>query len=98
MKAAIHTMLAFVMVIGLVGCGKTLGELRTDGDAIIDNGTAAVGQTVGVVSTIIKKVIAAGFAVYDIGKKIVDDSKDNVGTVVSTMTGADQTPAAPATK
>lgn len=87
--------MALFLVVSVSACGKTLGELRTDGDAIVDNGTAAAGQLLTTVGTIIKKAIGAGFAIYDIGKKVVEDSKDNVGTAVNVVTGADQTPAAP---
>ena len=72
----IHVMVAMVLLVGSVGCGKTLGELRADGGAIADNG-----------ASIAKKVFDAGIAVYDIVKKVVEDVKDNAVTVKDTVTG-----------
>ena len=95
MKAFSMIVLSVVLVGGLVGCGKTLTELRTNGDAVVDNATGFASQTLGTVGTIVKKLIGAGFAVYDMGKKMVDDTQDNVGTVVNTVTGASTTPANP---
>jgi hypothetical protein len=61
-----------VLVFGftVTGCGKTISELRADGGAIVDNG-----------GSIIKKVLDAGVAVYDLGKKLIEDSQDNVHAV-----------------
>lgn len=95
MKALSTFIMAIFLVTSLSACGKTFIELRTDGDAIVDNSTAAASQVISTVGTIVKKIISAGFAVYDLGKKMVDDSKDNVGTVVNLATGADQTPVVP---
>jgi len=95
MKALSMIVLSVVFAAGLSGCGKTLGELRANGDAIVDNSTTFATTTLGAVATIVKKVLGVGIAVYDMGKKIVEDSKDNVGTVVNTVTGASETPAAP---
>ena len=95
MKAFSMIVLSVVLVSSLVGCTKTLTELRTDGDAVVDTG---VNTGVGILTTvgeIVKKLVGVGFAVYDLGKKVVEDSKDNVGTVVNTVTGASETPAAP---
>lgn len=88
-------MLACVAVVGLSGCGKVLGELRADSDAVIDNGTAVVSQTVGMVSGILKQVVKMGVAIYDLGKSVVDDTQDNVNTAMNAVTGAGETPAAP---
>jgi len=87
--------LSVVLMSGLVGCGKTLSELRTNGDAVVDNSVGFASQTLSTVGTIVKKILGVGFAVYDIGKKMVEDSKDNVGTIVNTVTGASETPKAP---
>lgn len=95
MKVLSMIIMSVVLVVGLSGCGKTLSELRSDGDAIIDNGAGAAQGIIGTVGEIAKRVIAAGFAVYDIGKKVVEDSKDNVGTAVNVVTGASETPKAP---
>lgn len=98
MKVLGTLVLAVIMVTGLVGCSKTLTELRANGDAVIDTG---VNTGVGILTTVgevAKKLVSVGFAAYDVVKSIVADSKDNVGTVVNTVTGADQTPVAPATK
>lgn len=95
MKALSMMVLSVVLVGGLSGCGKTLNELRANGDAVVDNGSTFVMQTVSTVGTIVKKLLGVGIAVYDMGKKIVEDSKDNVGTVVNTVTGASETPAIP---
>jgi hypothetical protein len=65
-----------VLMLATVGCGKTISELRTDGDVIVDNG-----------GTFLKKVFDAGVAVYDIVKKVVEDTKDNVITVKETVVG-----------
>lgn len=98
MKTVGIIVLAVIMTTGLVGCSKTLNELRANGDAIVDNGATFATETIGTVSTVVKKILSVGIAVYDMGKKVVEDSKDNVGTAVNVVTGADQTPAAPATK
>jgi hypothetical protein len=98
MKAFSTIVLSVILVGSLAGCGKTLGELRTNGDAIVDNGEKFVNETVSTVGTIVKKLLGVGIAVYDIGKKMVEDVKDNGSTVINTVTGADNTPAAPATK
>jgi len=95
MKALSMIVLSVVMVGGLSGCSKTLNELRANGDAIVDNGTTFATETLGTVATIVKKVLGVGIAVYDMGKKVVEDSKDNVGTVVNTVTGASETPSVP---
>lgn len=95
MKVISTVALSVVLVVGLSGCGKTLTELRTDGDAVVDTGVKTGVSVLTAVGEVVKKLVGVGFAVYDIGKKIVEDSKDNVGTVVNTVTGASETPAAP---
>ena len=87
MKKVVSLMCMMMFVVSMVGCGKTLMELRTNGDAVVDNGTAFVNQTVGTVGTIVKKLIGVGFAVYDIGKKMIEDGKDNIGTVTGGVVG-----------
>lgn len=87
MKALSMIVLSVVLVGGLVGCGKTLTELRTDGDAVIDNSVGFANQTLVEAGMIAKKLIGIGFAVYDIGKKIVEDAKDNVGIVTGGTIG-----------
>ena len=83
MKAGMLILASVLMVGGMVGCGKTVSEIRADGGAIVDNG-----------GSLIKKVMDAGVAVYDIVKKVVEDSKDNVVTVKDIVTGAPaETPA-----
>lgn len=74
----IHVTVAMMLLVGSVGCGKTLAELRTDGGAVVDTG-----------SSIVKKAIDAGIAVYDIVKKVVEDTKDNVVTVKDTVIGTE---------
>jgi len=61
-----------VLVFGftLTGCGKTKGELRADGYAVVDNG-----------GSIFKKAIDTVVAVYDIVEKVIEDTKDNVNAV-----------------
>ena len=66
----LYSVILLVAVLSLTGCGKTITELRADGGAIVDNG-----------SSLIKKVLDAGVAVYDIVKKVMEDSKDNVNAV-----------------
>jgi hypothetical protein len=95
MKVLSMIVLSVVLVAGVSGCGKTLGELRTDGDAIVDNGAKVVTETVSMVGTIVKKLLGVGIAVYDIGKKMIEDIKDNGETVINTVTGASETPEAP---
>lgn len=95
MKAGMIVLASVLLMAGLSGCGKTLTELRTNGDAVVDNGASFVNQTIQVGAGFVKKLLGVGFAVYDIGKKVVEDSKDNVGTVVNTVIGASETPAQP---
>lgn len=95
MKGLSAIVLSVVLVGGMVGCAKTFGELRTDSDVTVDNITTTANQTLSMVGTIVKKLLGVGFAVYDMGKKMVDDSKDNVGIVVNTVTGTSETPKAP---
>jgi hypothetical protein len=85
----IHGMMAMMLLVMSVGCGKTVSELRTNGDAMVDNGATFVSQVINVGASIAKKVIGAGIAVYDIGKKVVEDTKDNVVTVKDTVTGTE---------
>jgi hypothetical protein len=87
MKVAMIVLASVLMVGGLSACGKTLTELRTNGDAVVDNATGFAGQTLSTVGTIVKKIIGVGFAVYDIGKKMIDDTTDNVGTVTGGVIG-----------
>ena len=87
MKVLSMMVLSAVLVGGLVGCGKTLTELRTNGDAVVDNATGFASQTLNTVGVIAKKLIGVGFAVYDIGKKMVEDTTDNVGTVTGGAIG-----------
>jgi hypothetical protein len=91
MKVFSTIVLSVVLVGGMVGCGKTLAELRTNGDAVVDNATGAASGILSTVGTIAKKVIGAGFAIYDIGKKIYDDTTDNVGTVTGGVVGTTPT-------
>jgi hypothetical protein len=95
MKVLLTMVLLVVLMGGLVGCSKTLAELRTNGDAVVDNATGVAGQTLNTVGVIVKKLIGVGFAVYDMGKKVVEDTKDNVVTVKDVVTGASTTPTAP---
>jgi len=95
MKVFSTIILSVVLVGGLVGCSKTLTELRTNGDAVVDNVTGFASQTISTVGAIVKKLIGVGFAVYDMGKKVVEDTKDNVVTVKDVVTGASTTPTAP---
>jgi hypothetical protein len=66
----VGAVLSAVAALSLTGCPRFIGELRADGGALVDNG-----------GSIIKKVLDAGVAVYDLGKKLVDDTKDNVNAV-----------------
>lgn len=91
MKFFSTIVLASIMTVGLVGCGKTLTELRTNGDAVVDNATGFASKTLETVGTIAKKLIGVGFAVYDIGKKMVEDTKDNAGTVTGGAIGTEST-------
>lgn len=93
MKSFSMILMSVCLVVGLSGCGKTLTELRANGDAVVDTGVNAGVGILTMTGEIVKKLVGVGFAVYDIGKKIVEDSKDNVGTVVNTVTGASATPA-----
>ena len=70
---------SLLVIVAMSGCGKTLTELRTDGNAVVDTG-----------SSIVKKAFDAGVAVYEIVKKIVEDVKDNAITVKETVVGASQ--------
>lgn len=76
MKAGMIVLMSVLMVGGMVGCGKTVTELRANGEAIVDNG-----------GSIIKKAMDAGVAVYDIVKKVIEDTKDNVVTVKEVVVG-----------
>lgn len=67
---------------GLSGCKGTTAEIRADGYAIADTG-----------SSIVKKAIDAGLAVYAIIKSVVTDVKDNVYTVKELVTGETPAPA-----
>ena len=87
MKVLSTIILSVVLVGGMVGCGKTLTELRTNGDAVVDNATGAASGILSTVGMIVKKLIGVGFAVYDIGKKVVEDTTDNVGTVTGGVVG-----------
>ena len=75
-----YASLMLVAVLSLTSCGKTITELRADGGAIVDNG-----------GSIIKKAMDAAVAVYDIVKKVVEDSKDNVNAVKAVVVPAEST-------
>lgn len=76
------------MLLALVGCGKTLNELKVNGDAAIENTAETGSQALYVIKGMVKKVIGIGKAVYEIGTKVVEDSKDNVVTVKDSVVGA----------
>lgn len=57
MKSFIAGLFVVMMVGGLFGCGKTIGDIRADGAVIAETG-----------SSLIKKAIDAGIAVYSIVK------------------------------
>lgn len=82
----ISVVLAMTLV--TVGCGKTLTELKLNGDAVVDNTSSAAGHTLVVAGGIVKKIIGIGKAVYEIGVKVVEDSKDNAVTVKDTVSEA----------
>jgi hypothetical protein len=82
MKAGMIVLASVLMVGGLSGCGKTVTELRANGEAIVDNG-----------GSLIKKVLDGAVAVYDVVKKVVEDTKDNVVTVKEVVTGTEAIPA-----
>lgn len=86
MKRLMMMLMVIVMMGGMYGCGKTLAELRTDGDAIVDNAEEVAHRGTGLVGTIVKKAIAIGGAIFDIGKKVVEDSKDNVNVITNQAT------------
>jgi|LakMenEpi03Aug12_release.lakeMendotaPanAssembly.Ray.scaffolds.fasta_scaffold3567509_1 hypothetical protein len=77
-----HVMIAMLLLVGSVGCGKTVSELRANGDAIAENS-----------GTLLKKVFGAGVAVYDIVKNVVEDMKDNAVTVKEAVVGTEAIPA-----
>lgn len=77
-----HVMMAMMLLVGTVACGKTVSELRANGETVVDNG-----------SSLLKKVVGAGVAVYDIVKKVIEDTKDNVVTIKDTVTGTEAIPA-----
>lgn len=79
----IMLMVVCVFMLSVVGCGKTVAQLREDGGAIVDNG-----------GSLIKKIFDAAVEVYNIGKKVVEDSKDNVSAVKGAVVGP-ATPAKP---
>lgn len=77
-KSQVRIMCAVFLLVGVVSlsaCGKTVMELRADGGAIVDNG-----------SSLLKKIMDAGVAVYDLVKKVVDDGKDNVTVIKQVVT------------
>ena len=76
MKVFSMIVLSVVLMGGMVGCGKTVTELRANGEAIVDNG-----------GSLIKKIMDAGVAVYDIVKKVLEDGKDNVNIVKDIVVG-----------
>lgn len=76
MKVMLTMMISVMLMGGMVGCGKTVNQLRADGEAIVDNG-----------GSFIKKIFDAGVAVYQIVKSVVEDSKDNVQTIKEAVTG-----------
>lgn len=92
MKLFSTIVLSYFLLVGLVGCGKTLTELRTNGDAVVDNATGAATGIIVTVGTIVKKLIGVGFATYDIGKKMVEDTKDNAGTITGGVIGTAPAP------
>lgn len=81
MKSLSVLVLSMVLVGGMIGCKGTVGELRADGGAVVDNG-----------ASLVKKIMDAGVAVYDIVKKVLEDGRDNVVAVKDIITG----PAEPA--
>lgn len=76
-----------IILLSLVGCGKTLNELKVNGDAAIENTAETGSQVLYVIKGMVKKVISIGKAVYEIGTKAVEDVKDNAVTVKDTVTG-----------
>jgi len=80
-------MIIGIALLALVGCGKTVTALKTNGDAAVDNTTVAVTQTVGIVSGVVKKLIGIGTAVYEIGTKALEDLKDNAVTTKDAVVG-----------
>ena len=76
MKVFSMIVLSVVLMGGMVGCGKTVTELRANGEAIVDNG-----------GSLIKKIMDAAVAVYDIVKKVLEDGKDNVNIVKDIVVG-----------
>jgi hypothetical protein len=85
MKKLSMVVLAVVLMGGISGCGKTVAELRASTDSIVDNGEQAIVTGVGIASGLIKKAVSLVPAVYEVGKKAVEDSKDNVNTVVNAV-------------
>jgi hypothetical protein len=85
MKKLSMVVLAVVLMGGISGCGKTVAELRASTDSIVDNGEQAIVTGVGIASGLIKKAVSLVSAVYEVGKKAVEDSKDNVNTVVNAV-------------
>lgn len=67
-------MLAICLVLGLSGCAKTLGEIKADVNGAVDNSAA-----------IAKKGLDTGFAVYDLVKKLLEDTKDNIDAVKNVL-------------
>lgn len=85
MKRFIIALSCVVFIGGLSGCGKTLNELRTNADSVVDNGEQAVVTGTGIISGLIKKAIGIVNAVYTVGTKVVEDSKDNVNSVTGAV-------------
>lgn len=65
---------AVLCLVGVSGCAKTIGEIKADVQGAVDNSAA-----------IAKKGVDTGFAVYDLIKKLLEDTKDNIDAVKSAL-------------
>jgi len=63
-----------VMALAIGGCGKSLAQVKTMGNASVDAG-----------ATIAKNGISVGMSVYELLKSFWDDSKDNINTLKSAL-------------
>lgn len=78
------------MLLVLVGCGKTISQVKSTSNETIDNGVGIVNNAVYTGGAILKTFVGVLNGAYNVGKSAAQDTQDNALTVVNSTVGVGQ--------
>ena len=77
-----------IALLVLVGCGKTVAQVKQTSDTTIDNGVAVANNVLYTGGNILKTIVGLVHGLYGVGKSAVQDTQDNAATAVGAVGAA----------